>query len=353
MLKNKYQVLAGYSIIHAIVDFVSVTMVLASVFLSSFNLELAVIIVIVYNLSAFGLQAPIGILVDKLKAPKESALLACVLLLLSLPFYLNPIFVVILTGLGNALFHVGGGSISLNISKKKALYPGLFVAPGALGLSLGVLVGSSGSIPFILLLSLLLISILFIVFSKTPEINYTKSLKSKQKINYFYLIIIFLLISVSIRSLYGLSAVFVWKTGSFWLFTLTMAIVLGKGLGGLIADKLGWQKTAIIALGISAPLLAFFPSQPFLAIAGAFFFQMTMPITLTAISNMMPGKSATAFGLTVFALALGTLPIYFSSENIFRNKYLIFSIIVLSLVFLVFSFKHLKPYFRDELKIKV
>jgi len=353
MLKNKYQVLAGYSIIHAIVDFVSVTMVLGSVFLSGFNLELAVMIVIAYNLSAFGLQAPIGILVDKLKAPREGALLACVLLLLSLPFYLNPFLAVFFTGLANALFHVGGGSISLNISKKKALYPAVFVAPGALGLSLGVLVGSSGNIPFILLLSLLLVSILFIIFSRIPRIDYVRSLEPKQKINYFYLVIIFLLITISIRSLYGLSAVFVWKAGNFWLFTLTTAIVLGKGLGGLIADKLGWQKTAIIALAISAPLLAFFPSQPFLAITGAFFFQMTMPITLTVISNMMPGKSATAFGLTVFALAVGTLPIYFIAENMFRDKYLIFSIIVLSLLLLVFSFKHLKSYFRDKLKINV
>lgn len=353
MLKNKYQVLVGYSVIHAIVDFVSVSMVLSSVLLSQLNLDLSVAMVIAYNLSAFGLQAPLGVLVDKLKAPRESAILACLLLLLSLPFYLNPIFVVFFTGLANALFHVGGGSISLNISNKKALYPGIFVAPGALGLTLGVLQGLSANIPFTLLLTLLLASLLFIIFSKIPKISYIRSKEPQKKINYFYLIIIFLLISVSIRSLYGLSAVFSWKTGNFWLITLTIFIVLGKALGGLIADKLGWQKTAIIALAISAPLLAFFPSYPFLAITGAFLFQMTMPIILTALSNLMPGKSATAFGLSVFALALGTLPVYFTVENVFRDKYIIFSIIVLSLIFLVFSFKQLRPYFRDKLGIRI
>ncbi|MCF7820275.1 MAG: hypothetical protein K9M44_02270 [Candidatus Pacebacteria bacterium] len=352
MISNKYQVLAGYSLIHGIIDLVSVTMVLGSVIWAGLSASTAIMLVIAYNLTAFALQAPIGFLIDYLKTPKEGALVGCLLLLLSLALYMNPVLVVMLAGLGNAFFHVGGGSISLNIKKTKALYPGIFVAPGALGLSLGVILGYSGSIPFLWLLALLLISIIFIVFSKTPEISYKKSSKVKEKINYFYLVIAFLLLSVSIRSLYGLSAVFTWKSEMFWLISLTTAIVLGKALGGLIADNLGWRKTAVLALAISAPLLAFFQDQPILAITGAFFFQMTMPITLTAVSNMMPGKSASAFGLTVLALAVGTVPVYLFSKSILANQYLVFLVILVSLFFIVISFKFLKPYFKKDLNIK-
>ena len=41
-----------------------------------------------------------------------------------------------------------------------------------------------------------------------------------------------------------------------------------------------------------------------------FLFQATMPITLTAISNMLPGRPGFAFGLTCLALIIGALPAF-------------------------------------------
>ncbi|MDR2189967.1 MAG: hypothetical protein LBP53_01965 [Candidatus Peribacteria bacterium] len=49
----------------------------------------------------------------------------------------SPLFAVIITGLGNALFHVGGGSIALQLGHKKATLPGIFVSTGAMGIFLG------------------------------------------------------------------------------------------------------------------------------------------------------------------------------------------------------------------------
>ncbi|MBV7276085.1 hypothetical protein I6U48_24655 [Clostridium sp. PL3] len=43
-------------------------------------------------------------------------------------------FALIISGLGNAFFHVGGGVIILNLRPGKASLPGIYVAPGAMGL---------------------------------------------------------------------------------------------------------------------------------------------------------------------------------------------------------------------------
>jgi MFS transporter, FSR family, fosmidomycin resistance protein len=350
MNKSQVTTLSGYSIIHGIIDLTCAAVVLGSLSYYSFGAKELFIFIISYNIIAFALQAPFGYLVDKFQGPKESAFVGCLLVLFSLFVFRIPALVVILSGLGNAFFHVGGGSISLNINTKKATAPGIFVAPGALGLTIGTLIGKSGAFiswPFILSLVL---SCTFILINKIPEINYQKK-EVKGEIRYFELVIIFLLLSVSIRALYGLTAT--WKTDVQLLFILTMAIVAGKALGGVIADKFGWIKTAIIALLISAPLLAFLQSSPVLAITGVFLFQMTMPITVTALSNMLPGRSATAFGLTVFALIIGVLPTYFGAKRFLDNEWITFVIIIISASTLLISFKFLYTYFKDKLKINL
>lgn len=308
------------------------------------------ILVVTYNIIAFGLQAPFGYLVDKYQSPKASALIGCILVLSSLFLFNIPALVVIFSGLGNAFFHVGGGSISLNIKPKKATAPGIFVAPGALGLTIGTLVGKSGTFtawPFVILL---LISGIFILLNEIPEIKYKKK-PVKQEVRYFELVIILLLLSVSIRALYGLTAT--WKTDIGLLLILTMAIVAGKALGGIIADRFGWIKTAIFALLISAPLLALFQNSPVLAITGVFLFQMTMPITVTALSNILPGRSATVFGLTVLALIIGVLPTYFGAKEFLNNEWVTFVVIIISASSLLISFKFLYTYFKDKLKINL
>ncbi len=351
MNKNQIITLSGYSIIHGIVDLCCAVVVFSTLLYHGYNTKDIFVFIVTYNVIAFGLQALFGFLVDKYQVPKESALVGCVLILSSFFLFNVPTLVIILSGLGNAFFHVGGGSISLNFNPQKATAPGIFVAPGALGLTIGVLIGKNGSFvswPFVLLL---VASCLFIIFSKIPEINYRKT--TKTDINYFKLIILLLLLSISIRALYGLTAVFDWKTNTALLFALTVAVVFGKALGGFLADKLGWTKTAISALIISAPLLSFFQDSPLLAIIGAFLFQITMPITLTALSNMFPGRSATAFGLTVLALIIGAIPVYLGAKPFLSNQWVALIIIIISAGSLLISLKFLFNYFKDQLKINL
>jgi FSR family fosmidomycin resistance protein-like MFS transporter len=173
----------------------------------------------------------------------------------------------------------------------------------------------------------------------------------KSNIKIFEIVLILLLFSVSIRSLYGLTAE--WKSDITLLLILTLATACGKAFGGFLADRFGWARVAISALILSAPLLAFFPDIPLLAISGIFLLQMTMPITLTALSNMLPGRSASAFGLSVFALIVGVIPTYLGAKPFLDNKWIILTIIFLSAGFLSISFCFLYNYFKSNLNIKL
>ena len=342
--------LSGYSIIHAIVDMSCVAVMFSTLIIHGYNSHDTFIFIITYNIIAFGIQAPIGLLVDKFQVPKESAFIGCVLVIASIFVFEIPALVVILSGLGNAFFHVGGGSISLNFSPKRAAAPGIFVAPGAIGLTAGILIGENDlftALPFVLIL---IASCIFILICKIPKINYQRvSLKSN--IKFFEIVLILLLFSVSIRSLYGLTAE--WKSDITLLIILTLATACGKAFGGLFADRFGWVRVAVSALILSAPLLSFFPDSPLLVITGTFLIQMTMPITLTALSNMLPGRSATAFGLSVFALIIGVIPSYLGAKLFLDNSWIILTIIIASAGFLLLSFHFLNNYFKSNLNIKL
>ncbi len=350
MKKQEVKILSGYSIIHAIVDFCCAALVCASWVYYGYTDNEAFFVIVVYNVLAFALQAPFGFLVDKYRVPKESAFLGCVLILFSVFFFNIPALVAIFSGLGNAFFHVGGGSISLNINPQKATAPGVFVAPGAFGLAVGLVFGYSSNFSFWPIILLLLASCLFIYFSGIPKISY-KTLPIKKQIRGFELLLLLLLLSVSIRGLYGLSAS--WKADPILLMLLTLGVVSGKALGGFLADRFGWRKIAIGSLVISAPLLAFFTDVPVLAIFGVFLFQMVMPIALTAISNILPGRSATAFGITVFALVLGATPIYLGIFPLLNESGMILTTVLLSALLLFFSFRISFRYFTKELKINL
>jgi len=138
--------------------------------------------------------------------------------------------------------------------------------------------------------------------------------------------------------------VFPWKTNFDLLIILTSAVVLGKGLGGILADKFGWIQVAVGALVLSIPFLVFGTNIPYLAIVGMFLFNITMPITLVAISNIFPGRPGFAFGLTCLALILGALPAFSGLKHILGGKLFIFTIIIISSLALYYA---LKIYFKN------
>ncbi|HOZ36520.1 MAG TPA: hypothetical protein PLR18_01685 [bacterium] len=350
-LKNISVNLFVYGTTHAIVDGICAAVIFSILKNQIVSPTTFVSMVILYNALAFGLQAVFGLATDYFKSPRAAAFFGCVLTGFSaLTFLSFPIIAVILAGLGNALFHIGGGSISLNLTPKKAAAPGVFVAPGAFGLLGGTLLGKNGQFiiwPAILILVILCIT-MFII--KKPEMNYKQEEIVESKFNYFEFILLLVLLSIAIRSLVGSVLIFPWKINIDLLIILTGAVVLGKGIGGVLADKFGWIKIAVGALALSIPFLVFGVNIPFLAIVGMFLFNITMPITLVVISNVLPGRPGFAFGLTCLALIFGALPAFFSIKQMFVNNWIIFSVIIISAISLYVG---LLLYFKKFMPAKV
>ncbi len=377
MTKKMWVTLLGYSATHWVADMCAGAVVMYSLIRYGFGIWEFFVLVVLYNFLSFGLQWLFGIFIDKYQVPREATIFS--FLLIGAAFFVtyDPILVVILAGIGDSLYHVGAGAISLNFTPRKTLPAGIFVAPGGIGLFSGVIIGSSIPIPLpfglqfasgfdkiifsfspamqVFLFTLIVVSILFVAFREIPEINY-KRVDTRPKIKYYYLILAILFISVAIRSLYGLTAGYEWIAGHFWLkMALIVGVVSGKALGGL-ADKFGWMKVAVTSLVVSAPLLVFFPEVWYLAVLGNLIFQMTMPTTLTAFSNIFEGRSATAFGFACLALMLGACPIYLSAEVLkpfFRRSDVTFVVILISATFIYTSLRLLRNYFKKDLKINI
>jgi hypothetical protein len=327
--KNTYINLSIYSCAHALVDACSAVLVMFAIGTNGALFSN----ILLYNLLAFGLQLPFGWLSDFLKKPALIALIGCLLIIISIMSANFSIIAIILAGIGNAMFHIGGGTIALNLCPKKAMMPGIFVAPGGIGLSVGILLARYkiySPLPFIFLLSIACVAFMVV---KSPKIDYVKS-----KINFHnivLLIIILLFISIVIRSMVGLAINFSWKSNIVLMILLALSIALGKAFGGLFADKFGWLKTAVISLLIAAPLLLVGSNIPALGLIGIFLFNFTMPITLVAISNLLPGKPGFSFGITTFALITGAFPTFFHYKEIIFQPVIIMLLTILS-AFMVF-----------------
>jgi FSR family fosmidomycin resistance protein-like MFS transporter len=336
----------AYSLSHALVDATCAATLFAIAALGQTGSQDLFYLVIFYNVLAFSTQPIFGLWVDLFKVPVYAAVAGILLVALSTLFLQFPFWAALLAGIGNALFHVGGGVISLNLDSGKAALPGIYVAPGALGLTIGILVGKGGHFiawPFILLL---IGSTLLILKAPPPEFRAPRALSGNLK--WFETVILLLLLSVAVRSMVGLSLVLPWKSDMVLLFALTGAVVLGKALGGILGDRFGWTTVAVSGLIISAPLLAFFPQVPAIAILGIFLFNLSMPITLIGVAEMLPGRSGFAFGLTTLALIIGALPTFTQSRALTSNQTFIFAAVLVSIAALYGGLKLSIDHFGDR-----
>ena len=102
-----------YGIAHFLVDAVCIGVLFSLLHQQIFSDTVITYLFIIYNLLAFGLQVIIGFFVDNLKAPRSSALLGLILTGIAAVLFASlPVLAVVIAGIGNALFHVGGGIVS-------------------------------------------------------------------------------------------------------------------------------------------------------------------------------------------------------------------------------------------------
>jgi FSR family fosmidomycin resistance protein-like MFS transporter len=157
-----------YGLCHALIDASCAFLVLGAIYVKA-DLWLYIVL---YNALAFCLQVPFGILLDKYSQPKVAAIIGMLCVLVAYFFLSSPMMAVVLAGIGNALFHVGGGQVVLNINFRKATYPGIFVAPGGIGLALGIYLSVSHAVFNLLLFPFLLLIMTVVLFiTKIPAFS--------------------------------------------------------------------------------------------------------------------------------------------------------------------------------------
>ena len=348
-----------YSIMHFLVDGACAY----AMFAHFYHAQDFYLMILLYNFCAFALQLPIGSLMDFLKEKQSSFRrlqktdlpLACTflsLVFLVAGIYLHPV----LLGIGNALFHVGGGIGVIHEDRKKNLRGqalGIFVAPGAMGLFLFTTLGKSlaSLFPmiapsFVLLLSAVFF-LLFMAVQREKEDSYT-SAESAPPIGPAALIAVFLaFLVVILRSYTGFRVSFSWKSGFLFGFLATLAVVLGKAAGGIVSAHFGMGKTILLSL-ILAALCYFFKDIPAIGIAALFFFNMTMPLTLYMIVSRTVRLPGTSFGLLTLALFLGFLPQYFSLPALPLGRFTGSMLSLISLLLLFAAFLILKKEGRTD-----
>lgn len=332
----KKRIVFVYALVHFIVDLACAILVNRLVSPNIDNSLILFTTVLIYNFFAFAMQLPIGIIADKVNRNAICSATGCLLVAFAYLFSQNGIIACLVAGIGNAMFHVGGGIDVLNISDKKASLSGIFVSTGAMGIFLG-------STPkftefnqyYILVISVIISAILlFYLYQKIKDEVKNAELIIPELDKSEKLIVVCLMITVVIRSYMGLIIAFDWKSDLFLAFISILAVVFGKMFGGIIGDKIGFSKISIISLVISSILFIFAFDNCFLGVLAILFFNMTMPITLTALSNILFYNKGMAFGLLTFALFLGALPVFFGYGNILFTQSGLFLITIISAIIL-------------------
>jgi len=304
--------LVTYTFSHFCVDFACFFMLFHSFKPSGSTLETVALGFLIYNVIAFGLQPFIGFFCDKRK-DVPIAVVGCGVLIPGLILSSVHWSSLIICALGNACFHVGGGIDSLRHAKGKMSRSGVFVSAGALGVSLGTLVGQNKSIP--LLIPVLLVAfcgILIIYFTRSKDINSVHIPIDHATVHLSYFMVLFLgLIAVVIRSYVGSVIPIDWKTTTVLMLIPSIGACIGKASGGYLADWLGARTVGTVSLLASIPFLCFGYYDPIYCTIGIILFNITMPIMLCAVASKLPQNLGLAFGLTTLALLCGNVPTFF------------------------------------------
>ena len=309
---NKYRAMVSvYSIAHFLVDFACAFLMFSSIAGTSDGY----LCVLLYNFCAFAMQMPLGIIADKFNRNFIFAVKGCILVGMAYLLTAFPVAAVIFLGIGNAMFHIGGGIDILNISEKKLSALGVFVSPGAFGIYFGTILGKGNEISYFIIPLLLIVAAVLILAVYRFQLKKGNYLENKTFSldgicsEHIIAAIACLFFVVCLRSFVGMSLNFSWKSIRIWGTVLTCAVVFGKTLGGFIADRFGVMKTTMFSLGI-ASLLFLLPQIPVAGVAAVLLFNMTMPITLWAVAKILPNAKGFAFGLLTFGLFIGFLPTY-------------------------------------------
>lgn len=215
-----------YSVLHMLIDGVC-----AIAMLGWFNLgEQGYLNMLLYNFCAFALQMPLGAMLDLWNAGNRTAgstdgkagmdIPLCYAVVGTALTLIGAFTHPVILGLGNALFHLGGGVDVIREDQrrgKRGKDLGVFVAPGALGLFLGgLLAKESGAQYAVLFCGIVMTGLLLWLGRKKRNDSDVKTVyitEEKTVVHREERIVIFGCLAVVIlRSYVGMAVALPWKT---------------------------------------------------------------------------------------------------------------------------------------------
>lgn len=257
-------------------------------------------LILLYNTLAFSTQCLAGLAADRIGRHGVCASASMLLVALGYLLPLPALGRIVCIGLGNSVFHVAGGSMTLERSMGRAGRLGVFVAPGAVGLALGTMRPRLGVLFALLALPCALAipaAEARTVKAPGPPASHTRSL----------LIPLLLAAAVAIRAVGGAAVSFPWQSGTALTLLTVLCVAAGKALGGFVCDRLGPRRTALLSVIPAALAIAFCSGRMLPSLAGQLALNLSMPVTLWLMYRAMPEAPGFAFGLAASALWPGTI----------------------------------------------
>lgn len=253
---------------------------------------------LLYNTLAFTTQCAVGLLTDMLPRHERLAGAALAVAAMGLLLPLPPLARVIAVGLGNSVYHVAAGTVTIKDGMGKAAPLGVFVAPGAIGLALGTFYSAAGT--YFALAALVLAAAQMLAL-REGEWQRPKARRVP------WLAVAALLAAVAVRAIGGSAVTYPWKSGAALTLLAVLFVFAGKTAGGFICDALGARRSAWLSLPAAAVLAALCSAWLVPSLAGQLLLNLTMPVTLWLLCRAMPDSPGLAFGLAASALWPGTL----------------------------------------------
>lgn len=306
-----------YTCMHFLVDLTCIYRLYAWVMPQSGTMENWILLVVLYNFLAFALPGVVGVLADMKDSSDGMAAVGCVLaalpLLLPAAYRWSVLATVILQGIGNGFFHVGAGRRVLLDSCGKYAPAGIFISSGAMGVFLGTVWKHKYRAGLLmgLALSLLVCAVILCIFAGMNKQEGKEDPVRKYKEETGHLVkvsVLMLLLVVILRSFYGTAVSYEWKNGLLISFLFSCCIVAGKATGGIVADRIGVRKAALLSVGGAAVTVLFSANSPLLGCISILLFNMTMPLTLSLLADYWKEYPGFAFGMLMLCLFIGTVP---------------------------------------------
>ncbi len=262
-----------------------------------------ILLIILFNVVAIGVRPLLALYADYTQNKHTGVRLGVMIFALGFlwPVDFGITAKVAITAVGSAIYHAFSSSSIPAKSNFTASGIGFLAAGAVLGTAIGRYAAFYGY------LCIFLLMILACPTDKSMDLPEAKEnrIPKAPKTALAPLFALGLLLATAAFSYLMTSLDFAWDVNKKTLFLLALAMAFGRGMGGIVSDRLGNLFTLAASLGGGAALLLFCADHKLLALAGVALVSMSIAPTLALLFRLMPAYPGFSLSLAVGAAYLG------------------------------------------------